>query len=92
MTRVEVPLVEALALDALGERAEATLRVEHALVVAEATGHRLAILQAGARVAPLLEATIRAGTAHRSLAGELLQSLRDVELANAPPPPVSASR
>ncbi len=86
-TRVEAHVTEALVLDALGLRADATARMERALALAETGGHRSAFPRDAAAGA-LLQACIRAGTAHRALAGELLQTIDDDAPAPDEPEPL----
>ena len=79
---VEARVIEALARDASGESAGAVRTLEHALEAAEASGHRWAFTcQPG--VHGLLLACIRAGTAHRALAGELLAAIENGSTGSA---------
>jgi LuxR family maltose regulon positive regulatory protein len=75
-THVELLLLRALALAAL-DRADAGLAFEAALAAAETAGDRSTLVSAGADLRPLLVDTIRNGTAHRALVGEVLDVLDD---------------
>lgn len=77
VTRVEVPLLAALAHDGLGERGAATRSLERALEQAERLGHRAPFLDAGRRVRGLLAEHVQAGTAHRALVSDLLDAFDD---------------
>jgi LuxR family maltose regulon positive regulatory protein len=68
-------VVDALALDAVGDHEAAAESLERALDHAEPNGLRRAMLDFGRSLAPLLSRQLRRGTAHRSLAGELLGAL-----------------
>jgi hypothetical protein len=63
------------AREAQGDPDGATASLEHALEHAEPSGLRWAILTFGRSVRPLLQRGLRNGTAHRALAGELLETL-----------------
>ena len=66
--------VEAIALDALRDEAGALRALERALDLAEPRGFGHVLLRLGPAVRSLLRRAIEHGTAHRSLAGELLAS------------------
>jgi LuxR family transcriptional regulator, maltose regulon positive regulatory protein len=77
VTRVEVPLLEALAHQGLGERGAAATSLERALEQAESLGHRSVFLDAGRRARGLLAEHVHAGTAHRALVSDLLDAFDD---------------
>lgn len=72
---VELWTTEAVARDALDDDAGACSALERALELAEPDGFRHELLVLGPSLRDLLARTIRAGTAHRSFAGELLDAL-----------------
>ncbi|ADB49952.1 LuxR C-terminal-related transcriptional regulator [Conexibacter woesei] len=72
---VELWTTEAVARDALDDDAGACCALERALALAEPDGFRHELLALGPSLRDLLARTIRAGTAHRSFAGELLDAL-----------------
>ncbi len=76
-TRVEAAVLLAIAYDTANDPARAAGAVERALALAERTGHRWPFLEAGRRMETLLRKQIRHGTAHRSVAGELLDAFTD---------------
>ncbi len=87
-TRVEALIVEALAHDRLGAPAWATDAMERALRCAEAAGHRSVFLL-HPEAHHIVVARIAAGTAHRSLAGEVLAAIENALSAatkTSPPP------
>src|SRR5205085_2434582 len=75
-----------VARDELSQPLDSADALERALGLAESSRHRLAFLQAGRRMEGMLRRQIRAGTAHRAIAGELLEVFGD----RAPAPPSSA--
>jgi LuxR family maltose regulon positive regulatory protein len=81
--RMEAMGLEALAHQARGDRDSALARIEDVLALAERTGHRSSLTLEDAGLEPLLVARIRAGTAHRAIAGEAVQILRDDQPAPA---------
>lgn len=74
---VELWMTAALAREALDEPAAAVAALERALGYAEPDGFRHELLEHAPAVRELLRRTIRAGTAHRAFAGELLEVLED---------------
>jgi LuxR family maltose regulon positive regulatory protein len=74
---LERAVLEAIARDSVGEQGRAGEALERALDIAERTGHRWTFLEGGRRVEALLRRQIRAGTAHRAIAGELLLAFED---------------
>ncbi len=79
-TRVQLAVLETLALDALGRTAAADEALERALAAAEQTGHRIMFLDGGPRMVAMLRQRIRAGTQHRALAGDLLSAFATGEV------------
>lgn len=77
ITGVEWAVLNAVATDEAGDPAAAARALEQALELAERTGHRWPFIEAGRRVEALLRHQIRAGTAHRSVVGELLDAFAD---------------
>ena len=74
-TRISVCVLDALAADAEADHERASASLERALDRAEADGYRLAFLELGAPMLPLLHRQLRRGTAHRSLIEDLLREL-----------------
>jgi LuxR family transcriptional regulator, maltose regulon positive regulatory protein len=74
---VEMATLHAIAHDESGDAAAANRALERALDHAERFGHRWPFIEAGRRMEALLRAQIRAGTAHRSIVGELLAAFED---------------
>ena len=72
---VQAWLVDALALDAIADHDGAAEALERALELAEPGGLRWALLDFGRSLAPLMSRHLRRGTAHRSLAGDVLAAL-----------------
>jgi LuxR family transcriptional regulator, maltose regulon positive regulatory protein len=68
-------LVDALAHDAHADHDAAAASLERALERAEPSGLRWMLLTFGRSIRPLLQRQLRRGTAHRALAGELLEAL-----------------
>jgi LuxR family transcriptional regulator, maltose regulon positive regulatory protein len=68
-------VIDALALEAIGDQASAALSLERALELAEPSGLRWSLLQFGRSLRPLLARQLRHGTAHRALVGELLDAV-----------------
>jgi LuxR family maltose regulon positive regulatory protein len=79
---LERTAVAAVALDTAGDRTGAGRTLEQALCEAEAAGVRAPFAELGRRMEELLRQRIRDGTAHRALAGQLL----DVFAGRAPAP------
>ncbi len=73
--RVNLLGLEALADDALGDRAGAAAALERALRLAEPAGLRRPLVALGGGLRPLLHRQIRGGTAHRTLIDDLLTAL-----------------
>ncbi len=65
----------AVAQHLLGDDAAALVLLEGALALAEPEGYRRPFLTVGAPLRELLTRRIRAGTAHRALAGDLIDAL-----------------
>jgi LuxR family maltose regulon positive regulatory protein len=76
---VQAWLLDALALDASADHDGAAESLERALERAEPSGLRWPLLGFGRSVQPLLRRQLRRGTAHRALAGELLEALDHAE-------------
>ncbi len=74
---IELAVLHAVALDEAGDAAAAGSALEHALELAERTGHRWPFVEIGRRMDTLLRHQIRRGTAHRAVVGELLDAFAD---------------
>ena len=77
VSTLEHAVLEAIARESAGEPGRAGEALERALDIAERSGHRWTFLEGGRRVEALLRRQIRTGTAHRSIAGELLLAFED---------------
>ena len=77
VTRVELAVLYAIARDECREPGRAAAALENALALAEENGHRWPFIEAGRRMEGLLRSQIRAGTAHRAVAGELIAAFED---------------
>lgn len=73
--RVEAWVIDAIARDAIRDEQGAMRALERALDLAEPRGFRRAFVKHGAPVRSLVRRRIRAGTAHRAFASELLAAL-----------------
>jgi LuxR family transcriptional regulator, maltose regulon positive regulatory protein len=73
--RVEAWVVDAIARDAIRDEQGAMRALERALDLGEPRGFRRAFVQHGAPVRSLMRRRIKAGTAHRAFASELLAAL-----------------
>jgi LuxR family maltose regulon positive regulatory protein len=82
-TAIELRALGAVAKHQLGDDVAALELVEQALALAEPEGYISSFLAIGAPLRELLVRRIRAGTAHRSLAGELGEAL-DPQAAGRP--------
>ena len=82
-TAIELRALSAVAHHQRGTDDVALELVEHALSLAEPEGYLSPFLAVGAPLRELLTRRIRAGTAHRSLAGELGEAL-DPQASGAP--------
>jgi len=78
-TRVERAVLLAVALEQSKDPAGAREAFEHALELAEPSGHRWAFLTFGRTIESLLRDRIRQGTQHRAFVGELLDALDEPE-------------
>ena len=74
-TEIAVQAHAAVAQHLLGDDAAALVLLEGALALAEPEGYRRPFLTVGAPLRELLTRRIRAGTAHRALAGDLIDAL-----------------
>jgi LuxR family transcriptional regulator, maltose regulon positive regulatory protein len=74
-TKIAVQAHAAVAQHLLGDDAAALVLLEDALALAEPEGYRRPFLTVGAPLRDLLTRRIRAGTAHRALAGDLIDAL-----------------
>ncbi len=74
-TRIQALGLSSLAHSLLRRDTVALDLLERALAMSQPEGYRLPLVSVGAPLRPLLRRRIRAGTAHRSLAGELLLRL-----------------
>jgi LuxR family transcriptional regulator, maltose regulon positive regulatory protein len=72
---VQARVVEALACESASDPEGAAKSLELALDLAEPGGLRLALVQFGRPLQPLLSRQLRRGTAHRALVGDLLEAL-----------------
>jgi LuxR family maltose regulon positive regulatory protein len=70
-------VLEAVAWDEARDPRSAARALEQALALAEVTRHRRPFLELGRHVEQLLRQQIRAGTAHRAIVGELLDTFAD---------------
>jgi len=77
VSTLEHAVLEAIARESAGEPGRAGEALERALEIAERSGHRWTFLEGGRRMEALLRRQIRTGTAHRSIAGELLLAFED---------------
>ncbi|MDA0136820.1 LuxR C-terminal-related transcriptional regulator [Solirubrobacter deserti] len=77
VSRVEAGALLAVAHDEAAEPQKAQRALEHALALAERTRHRWPFIELGRRMEDLLKRQIRAGTAHRAIVGELLDTFAD---------------
>ena len=77
VSHVEARALLALAHDEAGEPGKAQRTLELALALAETNRHRWPFLELGRRMEDLLKRQIRAGTAHRAIVGELLDTFAD---------------
>jgi LuxR family maltose regulon positive regulatory protein len=77
VSHVEVCALLALAYDGAGEPSKAQRTLEQALALAETSRHRWPFLELGRHMEELLKRQIRAGTAHRAIVGELLDTFAD---------------
>jgi LuxR family maltose regulon positive regulatory protein len=75
VTLLEAAVVQAVAYDTANDPPNAARALERALDLAERTGHRWPFVEAGRRMEELLRRQIRIGTAHRAVAGELIDAL-----------------
>jgi LuxR family maltose regulon positive regulatory protein len=73
--RVEAWVIDAIARDSIRDEDGALRALERALDLAEPRGFRRPFVSHGAPVRSLMRRRIRAGTAHRAFAGELLEAL-----------------
>jgi LuxR family maltose regulon positive regulatory protein len=83
-TRIEGVALSAVCKHQLHDDVGALSLVEEALELAQPEGYRMPLLKIGPPLRELLKRRIRAGTSHRGLAGELIDSL-DVDV-DAPGP------
>jgi LuxR family transcriptional regulator, maltose regulon positive regulatory protein len=74
-TNVELQALAALANHLRGDDGAALEHMERALELAEPEGYRQVLLEVGGPLRELLMRRIRAGTAHRALAGDLADAL-----------------
>ncbi len=74
-TRIEAIALAAVCKHQLHDDAGALALVEQALELAQPEGYRSPLLTVGPSLRDLLRRRIRAGTAHRALAGELIERL-----------------
>jgi hypothetical protein len=85
---IEIPLLEALAFDAQGQRDRALVALEQSLALAEPEGYTRAFLSVGTPVVPLLRAMVARGL-HPAYAARLLTFLsptaQDAGVLTAPP-------
>jgi LuxR family maltose regulon positive regulatory protein len=80
-TRIEALALSAVARHLLHDDDEALALVERALAEAQPQGYRQPLLAVGPQLRELLKRRVRAGTAQRSLAEELIQALEQRERA-----------
>lgn len=83
-TRAELWVLAALAYDADADHDAASLFLERALAEAEPHGLRRPFMELGANVELLLRRQVRRGTAHRSLADELLREFARAQANERP--------
>ncbi len=74
-TRIEATALAAICRHQLNDDAKALALVEEALALAQPEHYRLPLLAVGSPLRELLKRCIRAGTAYRGLAGELIEEL-----------------
>ncbi len=82
-TRIRALSLSSLAHSLLHEDERALALLEQALALAQPEGYRLPLVSIGAPLRSLLKRRIRAGTAHRSLAGDVIQRLDGEDTADA---------
>lgn len=87
---IEAWVAEALAQAALGDRPATRRALERALELAEPEGYRWPLAESGPALRDPLIDLIRAGTAHRALAGELLDALGTKRALRSGEPPALA--